>query len=1075
MKKVKIFLASSIDDLRDDRLEVGDYFRQLNEIYFESGIHFSLVKCEDYDNSVALSGKQSEFDNEIRDSALCFFLFFKKVGNYTKHEFEVALESYKEKNKPRIVTYFKYVNSIEEAQGEVRAFMSMLDAELHHYYNVYGHVDTLKLGILMQIKLLGLDSSEIELSDGDVKLNGEVVLQAKNVPMLGGNKTLSALTEKKRELSNRLSVLRRSYLENPNDIEIENALFDVRAELKEVSEQLSEVEREALIFASTIAEMTTSGKVLTVRQKEALKYFNTGNYEAAQEILDDEERENELKRAEARAEISKQELQGYVEEDLLWIKATRALGVTKESAEAICQRYEKILALIDKHDLDKEPLFDYAEFLKKQNNYDKAIEVAELLKWYYDKPGSGASKQSLGDLLNLLSVLYSTKQKQGEAENASQNAVKLFSALLAIDPSSIRAQAGLAQAYISLARIHLANQRFNDAEELFIIAVNIYESLATTENAELEAELASAYGALSAFYSTIQKPDKAEDFALKNTDIRKKLAQKNPEQHEAELANAYIALGNVYFALTSYDTMEKYTSMACEILERLAQMNPDAYEPALAAAYANFAFLCYRVQRYDDSKEYFDKGISLYEYWAKKDPDTFLPIISIAYNNASQLYIALKYFDKAEKYLLDAIDICIELCKINKDTHEPTLGLLYNNLSQVYSFSLQPEKSKECVKKAIAIYEVLAEKNPEVYKSMLAVSYMNLAQIYTSLGKNPSEAKALVGKAVTIYEELASKYPEANEPALALAYNNMSQICTTTQDFDQGKEYAWKAIEINKRYLETNVDAFEPALGLAYMNYGVCCASLGEMDEGLEYIELSREIYERLVNENPEAHAQMLTMIYANLTALYMAIDDEENALESLFKSYVLYQSLTRHNPKVYLPIFIQYEDNVISAFLDAEDYERVVEIAKIAINLCVEVIDNHPELNDITKPLLASAYTQAAMISYYQLDEDEYALETAILGLDIYKEIAPASPKSYKEDVCELMEIIELEDSDYNLGVLADLYEDDDDDDDDEDAPNLSGFDLEALKKAFKGEADDDELSELFGGMFDNTEDDED
>ena len=38
MKKIKLFLASSISDLRIDRLEVGDFIRQLNEIYFDRGV-----------------------------------------------------------------------------------------------------------------------------------------------------------------------------------------------------------------------------------------------------------------------------------------------------------------------------------------------------------------------------------------------------------------------------------------------------------------------------------------------------------------------------------------------------------------------------------------------------------------------------------------------------------------------------------------------------------------------------------------------------------------------------------------------------------------------------------------------------------------------------------------------------------------------------------------------------------------------------------------------------------------------------------------------------------------------------
>ena len=95
MKKIKIFIASSIDEIKTDRIEIGDFFRQLNEIYIDKGIHFSLIKCEDYDNALVSGGKQLEYDAEIRDSVLSFFLFFKKIGDYTRHEFEVALESYR--------------------------------------------------------------------------------------------------------------------------------------------------------------------------------------------------------------------------------------------------------------------------------------------------------------------------------------------------------------------------------------------------------------------------------------------------------------------------------------------------------------------------------------------------------------------------------------------------------------------------------------------------------------------------------------------------------------------------------------------------------------------------------------------------------------------------------------------------------------------------------------------------------------------------------------------------------------------------------------------------------------------
>ena len=190
MKKIKIFLGSSISEekLQIDRVYIGDFIRQLNDTYIDSGIYFSLVKCEDYDNALATGGKQREYDREIRESELVFFLFFKKVGDYTRHEFDIALDAFREQSKPKIVTYFKYITTPDEVNEEIKAFMAILDGELKHYYNTYNHIDALKLGILMQIKIMKLDTSEIKLQDGEVLLNGQPLVSAENVPILRGDR-----------------------------------------------------------------------------------------------------------------------------------------------------------------------------------------------------------------------------------------------------------------------------------------------------------------------------------------------------------------------------------------------------------------------------------------------------------------------------------------------------------------------------------------------------------------------------------------------------------------------------------------------------------------------------------------------------------------------------------------------------------------------------------------------------------------------------------------------------------------------------------------------------------------------
>ena len=532
MKKIKIFLASSITDLREDRLQVGDFMRQLNDLYLDSGIHFSLVKCEDYDNALVVGGMQSEYDREIRESELVFFLFFKKVGDYTRHEFEVALEAFKECSKPKIVTYFKYVETIEEVNAEVKAFMAVLDGELKHYYNTYNHVDALKFGILMQIKLMKLDASEIKIQDGAVILNGHRMVAVENVPILRGNETLMELTRKKKELTEALNACRAAYLSEPTP-ENENAFFDVSAELNKVSKQLTEIEKATMEFMSTVAEMTSDGKILTYRQKEALKYYDQGNYDAAQAILSEEERENELERAENKDTSAKNEIQGYVNEDLLWIQTEKTKGVNAESAVKIREKYKKDVTLVEKHDLDKAVLYEYASFLYNQNHYTEAIRIAEKLQWYYNAPDASAEEVDVARLYNLLGILYKNTQRYAEAEEAYNNALEIYKRLSERNPDAY------------------------------------------------EPDLANSYNSLGTLYSDTRRYAEAEEAYNNALEIRKRLSERNPDAYEPNLAMSLFNMGVFYYNQEKYEDARPWLQKALEIYERLERENPGLYRDTI--------------------------------------------------------------------------------------------------------------------------------------------------------------------------------------------------------------------------------------------------------------------------------------------------------------------------------------------------------------------------------------------------------------------------------------------------------------------------------------------------------------
>ena len=61
MKEINIFLASSIDDLKYDRQEIGNFIRKLNDIYMPD-IYFRLFMCEDESDVMSKIRKQEEYN-----------------------------------------------------------------------------------------------------------------------------------------------------------------------------------------------------------------------------------------------------------------------------------------------------------------------------------------------------------------------------------------------------------------------------------------------------------------------------------------------------------------------------------------------------------------------------------------------------------------------------------------------------------------------------------------------------------------------------------------------------------------------------------------------------------------------------------------------------------------------------------------------------------------------------------------------------------------------------------------------------------------------------------------------------
>ena len=79
-------------------------------------------------------------------------------------------------------------------------------------------------------------------------------------------------------------------------------------------------------------------------------------------------------------------------------------------------------------------LYDYAEFLLKQNRPQEGITYAEKLKKYYDDGAIEATDDDMAKLYNLLGLLYANTQRSSEAEECFKKALALYEDLESKNP-----------------------------------------------------------------------------------------------------------------------------------------------------------------------------------------------------------------------------------------------------------------------------------------------------------------------------------------------------------------------------------------------------------------------------------------------------------------------------------------------------------------------------------------------------------------------------------------------------------------------------------------------------------------
>ena len=780
MKYIKLFIASSIIEFAQERASLSDFIRSLNDIYVPRGIYFQLTICEDLSNAVAKDRKQAEYNQTIRESQYFYILFGRGSDRaddaiYTIEEFDTALDQFRKAGAPKIYTYFRQLPEGESASKNIRDFMNRLDQEIGHYYSTFGNVDTIKLNMLLELTRDQTVGGTVKVEDGMASLDGHKMFSVADIPLYSKNETVQKLLAQKAQLEDEMSKLALEYAKNPAGDAMQRLLANSEQRNK-IAEKLHTLEMDVLQLFRQSTEKRQLGQSLNWRERDALQMIDTGNYEAARTLLEDQTWKKEIRQAEEIIEIKKDAILEYISGQKTLIDTYKAEGNTAENARKVIAVYEDITALAAKHHMEPDVLYDYASFLYNQRQYQKSLEIAQRLEhWYALEPDTSAVRRA--KLYNLIGLDHSAQNDFLTAKKAYQEVLKIYRDLAGKDSDVY--QLNLANSCNNLAILFFDIGSFKEAEKLYREALKIHRDLAEKSSDAYLPYLANSCNNLATLLRNTGSFKEAEKLYREALKIHRDLAEKSSDAYLPYLANSCNNLADLLCNTGSFKEAEELCREALKICSDLAEKNSDAYLPYLARSCNNLADLLCNTGFFKESEELYREALKIYRSLAEKNPDAYLPDLALSCSNLASLLQDVHSFKEAEKLHREALKIRRDLAEKNPDVYLPSLAISCNNLAYLLSDTGSSKEAEELYREALKICSDLAEKNSDAYLPYLARSCNNLAYLLSDIGSF-KEAEELYREALKIRRNLAEENPKVYLPKLQLVCDNLTALLEKT-------------------------------------------------------------------------------------------------------------------------------------------------------------------------------------------------------------------------------------------------------------------------------------------------------
>lgn len=875
MKKIHIFIITAPEQ-HTEYLEISNFIRTLHEQLSRSyHIAISLHAIEKPDPA---GWEMEEYCRMIGESEMAFFLVFLHLPGAVRQSFDAAVESLRAKGSPQIYTYFRETDTEADRDADVQAFMQLLDCELGHYYSVYSHIDTIKLRILIQLKLNICELMQLAVEHDQLMMDGKSMLPLAHVAAFVNNDQLRQWKTELEQTETDYFRMKPLYLADPDDPKLCHEYSELAAKREHLLQMIADTET-ALFEQSLRMYQDAARGELTPRQREAYRLFEQGDAEGANKILDAEEIKRDFRaRMRQRREEDKRLARIYIRELMTKIEILKSMTGYQERFTDITDAFEEILAAAVEYEVSYTVLLEYARFLDDQNREAEALALGRRMEQLYELADAEVTDADRAALFNFIGAVSCLRNMNPETTVAYYSrAIAIREKLSEDDPEQFLPE--LAKSYGNAGGFYAEQGHPTEAEAYHLKELAIWEKLCETEPEAFLSELSQCYNSFGVFYAHQHVPEKAEAYYHKAIAILEQLCEENPERYHSDLALSYNNAGNFYAAQDDPAEAEAYFEKATAIRKALCEENPERHLPALASSYLSSGK--YFAERNDPEQamQYFDKAVAILEQLCDRNPAQFLRDLATCYNNIGNIYSMLGDVAETMAYYNRAIAIRETLSKENPERYLPDLVQSYSNLSIFYGEQNEPEKKKAYLQRTISILETLGEKNPERFLPELAETYFDMSRYYLEYEQDKiPEAEPYCSKAAALLEQLGEDAPEQFLPELAKIVSFLGIIYKNQEKYEQAAAALDRNIAIYEQLCETVSGKFLPSLADSYILRGAFCFDIGIPEEAESYFEDATGIYEQLCEAAPGLFLPLLAENCNRISDMYFACGHQEMA-----------------------------------------------------------------------------------------------------------------------------------------------------------------------------------------------------